>query len=127
LRYRAGSVKVALAMPSAAPLASPSFVSLPPLLALFAAAFVVSACGHPATEAECQTIVERIVELELKAQKVTDPVEVAKRRGEGLGLSGDGGRSEVLQGCVGRHITDRALACVRRAESASEITDRCLQ
>jgi hypothetical protein len=29
--------------------------------------------------------VERIVELELKAQKVTDPVEVAKRRGSAFG------------------------------------------
>jgi hypothetical protein len=86
-----------------------------------------AACGHPASEAECQSIVERIVELELKAQKVNDPVEIAKRRGESLGASADGGRSEILQGCIGRHITDRALACVRRAESASEITDRCLQ
>jgi hypothetical protein len=114
-------------MPSAAPRALLSFPSLLVLQGLFAAAFVGSGCGHPATEAECQTIVERIVELELKAQKITDPVEVAKRRGEGLGLSADGGKPEVLEGCVGRHITDRALACVRRAESASEITDRCLQ
>ena len=86
-----------------------------------------SGCGHPATEAECQTIVERIVELELKAQHVTEPEEVAKRRGESLGMSSDGGKPEVLQGCVGKHITERALACVRRAETASEITDRCLQ
>jgi hypothetical protein len=84
-------------------------------------------CGHPASEAECETIVERIVELELKSQKVTDPAEIAKRRSESLGLSGDGGRSEVLSGCIGKHITDRALVCVREAETASEITDRCLQ
>jgi len=86
-----------------------------------------SGCGHPATEAECQIIVERIVELELKAQHVTDPEEVAKRRGESLGISSDGGKPEFLEGCVGKHITERALACVRRAETASEITDRCLQ
>ena len=90
-------------------------------------ALAVSACGHPATEAECQAIVERIVELELKAQKVTAPTEIAKRRGESLGSPGDGGRPDVLQGCVGKHITDRALACVRSAETASEITERCLQ
>jgi hypothetical protein len=90
-------------------------------------ATVAAACGHPASQAECQTIVERIIELELKAQNVNDPAEVAKRRSESLGTSADGGRPEVLQGCIGRHITDRALACVRRAESASEITDRCLQ
>jgi hypothetical protein len=96
------------------------------LLALAGVAFL-SACGHPASEAECQTIVERIVELELKAQRITDPAEIAKRRGESLGAAGDGGKPEVLNGCVGRHITDRALDCVRNAETASEITDRCLQ
>ena len=95
-------------------------------LGLAAAVFSASGCGHPATEAECQTIVERIVELELSAQRVTDPSEVAKRRGESLGAA-DGGKSEVLQGCIGRNITDRALACVRGATTASEITDRCLQ
>jgi len=90
--------------------------------------FGASACGHPASEAECQVILDRIVELELKAQKITDPVEIAKRRGETVGgASSDGGKQDVLQGCVGRNITDRALACVRNAESASEITDRCLQ
>jgi hypothetical protein len=90
-------------------------------------AALLSACGHPATEAECQAIVERIVELELKAQKVTDPAEIAKRRGESLGTAGDGGKPDVLQGCIGKHITERALACVRNADTASEITDRCLQ
>jgi len=86
-----------------------------------------ASCGHPATEVECQTIVERIVELELQAQRVTDPAEINKRRSESLGLAGDANRSDVLQGCIGRHITDGALACVRRAESAQEITDRCLR
>jgi len=107
---------VALAMASARVLVGAGFVAL-----------FLSACGHPATEAECQAIVERIVELELKAQKVTDPAEIAKRRSEGLGVGSDGGKPDVLQGCVGRHITDRALACVRNAETASDITDRCLQ
>jgi hypothetical protein len=90
-------------------------------------AALLSACGHPATEAECQAIVERIVELELKAQRVTDPAEIAKRRSESLGTTSDGGKPDVLQGCIGKHISERALACVRNAETASEITDRCLQ
>ena len=104
-----------------------SFRSLLAFFGLAAASWFGFGCGHPASEAECQTILERIVELELKAQKVTDPTEIAKRRSESLGTPGDGGKPEVLQGCVGRNITDRALACVRNAESASEITDRCLQ
>jgi hypothetical protein len=117
---------VALAMALARRCASRAPRSSSVCLALVAALFLGSGCGHPATQAECETIVERIVDLELQAQKVTDPGEVAKRRGESLG-SGDGGPSEVLQGCDGRNITDRALACVRGATSASEITDRCLQ
>jgi hypothetical protein len=86
-----------------------------------------AACGHPASEAECRIILERIVELELKSQKVNDPNELAKRRSEALGISSDGGKSDMLEGCVGRHITDRALACVKSAETASEITENCLQ
>lgn len=99
----------------------------PGVAAVVALASLLAGCGHPATEAECRVILERIVELELKSQKVNDPAELAKRRGEALGLSSDGGRSDLLEGCVGRHITDRALACVRSAETASEITENCLQ
>ena len=73
--------------------------------------------GHP----------ERIVDLELKAQRVTDPTELARRRTESLGLGGDAGKSELLDGCIGRHITDRALNCVRNAETATDITEHCLQ
>lgn len=93
----------------------------------FAFALLSAACGHPASEAECRIILERIVELELKSQRVNDPAEIAKRRNESLGMSADGGRSDLLDGCVGRHITDRALACVQTAETASDITEHCLQ
>src|SRR5262245_15404956 len=92
------------------------------IVSVLAFALFSGACGHPATEAECRIILERIVELELRSQKVTDPAEMAKRRNESLGVTTDGGRSDLLDGCVGRHITDRALACVQSAETASEIT-----
>jgi hypothetical protein len=82
------------------------------------------ACGHPATQTDCTTILDRIVELELKAQNVTDPAEVTKRRESAL-ASGD--KAQLYQGCVGKRITDAALACVRTAKSVDEITDRCLQ
>jgi hypothetical protein len=96
-------------------------------VAVLALASLLPACGHPATEAECKIILERIVELELRSQKVNDPAEITKRRNESLGLTADGGRSDLLDGCVGRHITDRALACVQSAETATEITEHCLQ
>jgi hypothetical protein len=117
---------VALAMARALP-SLPLLQRLSAFFGLLLACSLAAGCGHPATEAECQTIVERIVELELKAQKVTDPTEIAKRRTESLGVAADGGKPESLQGCIGRNITDRALVCVRNAQSASEISDRCLQ
>lgn len=133
LRAARASVMVPCSMVRSRP-SPPSRVRLTPpgrrpsgVLALTFVAVFAAACGHPASEAECRTILERIVELELKSQKVTDPAEIAKRRAESLGLSVDGGRTEVLDGCIGRHVTDRALACVRAAEAASDITDRCLQ
>jgi len=82
-------------------------------------------CGHPASEAECQVIVERIVELELRTQNITDPVEIAKRKSESLGMRGSS--VDILKGCVGKRITDRAFSCVLEAKSASEITERCLK
>jgi hypothetical protein len=127
LREALGLVILPLAMPRrTVKRAQPA--QLLPLLGLLAlVAPWASGCGHPASEAECEAIVNRIVELELKAQKVTDPAEIAKRRSESLGLAGDKGKAEVLQGCIGKRITDRALVCVREADNASEITDRCLQ
>jgi len=86
----------------------------------------VAGCGHPATDAECVAIVDRIVELELKAQNVTDPTDIAKRRRTSLAMIGDGGTPD-LRGCVGRHITDSALTCVRSARTAEEITEQCLK
>ena len=101
------------------------------ILAFFFAIFTFSGtqgCGHPATADECRIIVDRIVELELKAQNVTDPAEIARRRSTSLGM-GDAAATapNLIQDCVGRHVTDRAMACVRSARKADEITERCLR
>jgi hypothetical protein len=94
----------------------------------FAAILGLGGCGHPATADECRTIVDRIVELELKAQNVSDPAEVTRRRRTSLGM-GDGTATppDLVKDCVGRHLTDRAIACVRSAQTADEITERCLR
>jgi hypothetical protein len=95
--------------------------------ALGALACVASlGCGHPASEAECEEILGRLVELELAAQHVTDPAEIARRRDATLG-EGDAGIANLRSGCVGKRITDRAIACVRAAKSAEEITEVCLR
>jgi hypothetical protein len=97
------------------------------LLLGFVATFGPTGCGHPATEQECQLIVDRIVELELKAQKVTDPNEVAKRRRTILGTVDGSASPDVQRDCVGRHLTERAMACVRSAQTAADISERCLR
>lgn len=78
-------------------------------------------CGHPATRQECTLIFERSAELELAAQKITDPGLVHERV-EALRAS----RGEDLIGkCVGKRITADALDCVQNAKSSDEI-EKCL-
>jgi hypothetical protein len=97
-------------------------------LAAVALALALSGCGHPATEADCQLIAERIAELELKAQHITDPAEIRRKKDETLGLGGaTSSKKELLEGCIGRHVTDRALACVRQAKTSDEIASQCLR
>lgn len=76
-------------------------------------------CGHPATPQECEKIVERVAELELKAAHV-EPGEVGSRVKEAK----EAFRRRMDQ-CVGRRITDRALECVKNAKTAEEIVDDC--
>jgi hypothetical protein len=99
-----------------------------PVLLCFCAILGAVRCGHPATADECRIIVDRTVELELKAMNVSDPAELARRRGTSLGAGAGGATPESrLAGCLGRHLTDRQMECVRSAKTAVEISARCLQ
>ena len=74
-------------------------------------------CGHPATESECQLIVDKNVELQIKAMSAP-PADVEKEKARV--------RTEMdplLKGCVGR-ITNRMLTCVRGATTVKEV-DQC--
>ena len=93
----------------------PFFVLIVPLLG------ALVGCGHPATEAECQLLVDKNVELQLKALGVTDPVTVAKRRDEMRASMRDD-----IEKCVGKRVTDSMLACVKTAETTEKI-DKCLR
>jgi hypothetical protein len=98
------------------------------MLLVATALAALSGCGHPATEADCELIAIRIAELELKAQAITDPVEIQRKKNETLGLGGVGNsRKELLEGCIGRRVTDKALACVRQAKTSEEIASQCLR
>jgi len=78
-------------------------------------------CGRPASKADCDEILEKSAAIELKAQNVTDPAEVKKRTDEYRARRGD----QLSANCVGRRITDKAIACVRGATTAEQV-DRCL-
>jgi hypothetical protein len=78
----------------------------------------VLGCGHPATESECQLIVDKNVELQIKAMSAP-PADVEKEKARV--------RAEMdplLKGCVGRRITNRMLTCVRGANTVKEV-DQC--
>lgn len=95
----------------------PKSTILPARLA--AVALLVLACGRPATEAECDEIVVRITELELKAHGGDGATkEEVKATREAL-------KKTSLRECVGRRISDEAMACVRSAKSAQQIVDTC--
>ncbi len=82
---------------------------------------LLSACGHPATRDECESILTKSAELKLKEDNVTDPKKVEEKL-DGLKQSkGD----ELLKSCVGRTITKSALECVGNAQS-SDAVDACL-
>lgn len=89
------------------------------LIGVLSLALLAAACGRPATEQECDEIVTRITELELKARGIAggaaDEVQGTK----------DALRKTTLRDCVGRRISEKALACVRTATSADQIVREC--
>jgi len=79
-------------------------------------------CGRPATERECEEIVERIAVLELGGVDagqgyVADEVKNAK----------EAFRKEMRKKCVGRRITNAAMECVRKATASNQIEDECFR
>lgn len=79
----------------------------------------LAACGRPATQQECDEIVVRVTELELKTRGVAggDGQEVKDTK-EAL-------RKSTLHDCVGRRISDKAMACVRAAKTAQQLVNEC--
>ena len=92
------------------------FVALSPLLFV-----VLAGCGRRATREDCEIIVDRNVEVQLRAQGTVDPATITKRKEE---MRSD--MKERIDQCVGKHVTDARMACVKAAETADQI-DKCLR
>jgi hypothetical protein len=104
------------------PLRLDAYLAHLPLGAIFGLfAVALSGCGHRASDADCAFILDRNVEVQMKAMHITDPVAIDKRKQEiQAELKGQ------LQGCIGKRITDGMLACVARAQTAEAI-DTCMR
>jgi hypothetical protein len=76
-------------------------------------------CGRKATQADCDLIVDRYVEVQLHAMNVTDPATIEKRKVE----MRDAMKSE-FKDCIGKRVTDGMLTCVKNANTNDEI-DKC--
>lgn len=86
-----------------------------------AAGLTLAGCGRKATREDCEAVVDKNVELQLKALGVVDPATVNKRRDEMRASMKDD-----IDKCVGKRVTDGMISCVKSAESTEKI-DKCLR
>jgi hypothetical protein len=78
-------------------------------------------CGHPLNREECDEIFAKTAEIELRAQRVTDPSVIAERTAAARAAEG----AAFTTRCIGKRVTTRAQDCMRRATTAEQL-DRCL-
>lgn len=82
----------------------------------------LAGCGHPATREECDQLLAKSAEIELRGQNVTDPATIAERtaaaRATPKGV-------DFAAQCLGKRITQSALDCVRKATTPEQF-DHCL-
>ena len=90
-------------------------------IVLVALVFGLAGCGRKATRADCELVVDRNIEVKLRADGVTDPDVIQKRKDELRGSLKDD-----IDRCSGKRVTDSMMACVRTAETAEQI-DKCLR
>jgi hypothetical protein len=90
-------------------------------LLLVAASSLAVGCGRRATEADCQLIVNKSVELEMKEMSRADSPSIEKREQEVRAQLG-----EEIRSCEGRNVTERTLSCVRSA-STTQGLEACLR
>jgi hypothetical protein len=90
--------------------------------ALILLALGIAGCGHPATVQECEVIVERITQLELGKRTALSDAKTLERE---VAEAKKSLRTATMKECVGRRITDRAMRCVRDADSSKTIIEEC--
>jgi hypothetical protein len=90
-------------------------------VALVVLVSALSGCGRRATELDCQLIVDKSVELQLRDTNQTSPEAIEKREEQV--------RAELqdeIKACEGRRVTDKTMECVHAAPTTQEL-EKCLQ
>jgi transposase len=82
---------------------------------------VASSCGRRATDADCELIVDKSVELQMKEMSQYDKATIAQREQRVRAALDD-----ELRSCQSRRVTARTMACVRTASTMKEL-DTCLR
>jgi small lipoprotein (TIGR04454 family) len=77
---------------------------------------LAAGCGRKATSADCQLIVDRLIEVEMHAMNTNDMTTIAKKQ-ESIRAS----MRDELKDCVGRRITDGIMTCVKSAPTTDGI------
>lgn len=93
----------------------------PVLLLVLPISLFLVGCGRKATRADCELVVDRNVEVKLRADGLTDPGLIQKRKEE-LRAS----LREDIDKCVGKRVTEGMLSCVKTAETPEQI-DKCMR
>lgn len=88
---------------------------------LVVASVALGACGRKATREDCEMVVDRNIEAKLRADGVSDPALIQKRKDELKPTL-----KEDIDKCVGKRVTDGMMKCVKAAETPEQI-DKCLR
>jgi hypothetical protein len=92
------------------------------LLLAFLAVSLLSGCGRPATVQDCEQIVARVTELELKQASITDPAIVQEQVANSKAAFQD----QAMAQCVGKRVTTGFMDCIARASTADQLLKECL-
>ena len=91
------------------------------VVVVVALSLVIAGCGRKATEADCQLIVDRSVELQMKEMEHAEKEQIEKRQ-KALRAELEG----EMKDCVGRRVTDKMMSCVQNATSSSDL-EKCVK
>jgi hypothetical protein len=78
-------------------------------------------CGRHATDDDCRLIVDKGVELQMKAMAETDRDAIAAREQQVRAALGD-----QIHACESRRVTDKTMTCVRSAPTLKDL-EECLR